>query len=244
MKKITLFLITLLSFCLLSGQDNGLHQELEQLFTKQITSWVSGDKAGLEPTLSQNFFAIQSGRVFPRDSMLKYVSIRPKTEVADISTNLALDNGHTVYLSCKFTESAPDVSNEGGVLCLASFAREGSNWKIVHIDLEVVPVWEAKEMQDDELTALDKMKCAEEKKLKSTINLTDAFIRFKNNSAEKVEVFWITREGKRRKYAEIAAGEHWDCRTYMTHPWVVIGEDENCKGIYMPKRKAGLAEIN
>jgi len=54
-------------------------------------------------------------------------------------------------------------------------------------------------------------------------------VTFKNESDQKIELFWHNYQGSLVSYGQIAAGGSMYMNTYATHPWSAVGVDDNGK---------------
>jgi hypothetical protein len=79
--------------------------------------------------------------------------------------------------------------------------------------------------------------CAEEGTLRSATG-PSTNVRFTNNSEGRVTVYWLNSLGRRVEYRKLAKGESYDQQTYVTHPWLITGEQGQCLGIYTPESAA------
>jgi VHL beta domain/TIR domain len=77
-----------------------------------------------------------------------------------------------------------------------------------------------------------------EASLKSLPSTAKAEVSFRNERGAPIHVYWITFDGTRRKYTDLAPGASGRLATFLGHPWVVTDADDRCLGIYMPQADA------
>jgi hypothetical protein len=82
-----------------------------------------------------------------------------------------------------------------------------------------------------------------EEGLRSVHSAVEAQIRFVNQSGQTVRVYWLDYEGERKLYQTLRAGEDYDQPTYLTHPWLVAGEDGEVWEIYLPTEQPRTIHI-
>lgn len=85
--------------------------------------------------------------------------------------------------------------------------------------------------------------CSQEGKIKSGSGPATQMI-FKNSSQGKIKIFWLDSSGKRIEYNKngqqakgnggLDAGASFTQQTYITHPWLIANEQDQCQGIYTP----------
>ncbi len=101
--------------------------------------------------------------------------------------------------------------------------------------------------KDSELVAVAAQPCEKEPKMKSLNHNTSTFLKFRNNTSGDVTVYWINYSGQRdtspAQIRPIAAGKTMDTRTFLTHPFIVIGSGGKCYGIFEATAKPSLAVI-
>ena len=86
--------------------------------------------------------------------------------------------------------------------------------------------------------------CSLEPSLRSIEGIVPASIRFVNQTAGPVKVYWIDYEGHRVLYNEaLGAEQSYDQQTWLTHPWVVTDATGTCLGIWLPSAAPGTASI-
>lgn len=240
------FLSLIFAFTLfnsLISQENPLQEELSQLLKANLDSWTSKDSVGFKQTLSEHYFATQSGFIGSKEQLLEIISQRPLSKMSDYSAELVTANDHIAYVFAKMVESS-EAFEGSGVFCLASFQKENGAWKIAHSSFEIVPIWKVKKPEDDELELLEKNACDTESELKSKNANVETYIRFVNESDQAVEVYWIDYNGERKKYFDIEPGKKTEGGgTYVSHPWIIVNKQNECLGIYHPIDKPCLVRI-
>jgi len=71
-----------------------------------------------------------------------------------------------------------------------------------------------------------------------------ARILFRNRLAEEVGVFWLDYGGQRKAWATIPPGGLFMIsRTYLTHPWLLVGSAGNCLGVALPDENGSWIAI-
>jgi hypothetical protein len=80
-------------------------------------------------------------------------------------------------------------------------------------------------------------------------------VTFVNNTSQSVSVFWLDYEGRRHypsptyaygldlPYNTLGPGTSYVQGTYVTHPWVLVGADETCYGIFLPNSNGGIVTV-
>lgn len=110
------------------------------------------------------------------------------------------------------------------------------------------PVWQIRELADNELKALKPMDCSKQSALKSLNRTTPTYIRFSNTTNEPVTFTWINFEGKpemTRGQSETLAPHKTSFRyTWVTHPFIVTDAKGACLGIYQPTAEPSIALID
>ncbi|PKL79755.1 MAG: hypothetical protein CVV27_01400 [Candidatus Melainabacteria bacterium HGW-Melainabacteria-1] len=76
--------------------------------------------------------------------------------------------------------------------------------------------------------------CSEESKLKSS-NGPATRVSFKNSSQGSINIYWLNQSGQRVSYKKgLATGATHQQSTFVTHPWVITNDQDQCLGIYTP----------
>lgn len=75
--------------------------------------------------------------------------------------------------------------------------------------------------------------CAIEGTSKSLHSLTSSFLRILNLRDDRIAIYWLDYEGERRRYAVLGPDEIFEINSYLTHPWVVVGESGSCIGAFV-----------
>jgi Tol biopolymer transport system component len=59
---------------------------------------------------------------------------------------------------------------------------------------------------------------------RSILGITPSAITFQNHSGVTADVYWLDYNGNRVHYATLASGQSYTQPTWLTHPWVMIGQ--------------------
>ena len=78
--------------------------------------------------------------------------------------------------------------------------------------------------------------CRNRNKLRSLEGLLPTYVTFRNTSSGTVHVYWLDYSGMPVYYTSIAEGHYYRQQTYISHPWMVLDERQNCLQIVMPER--------
>jgi hypothetical protein len=88
--------------------------------------------------------------------------------------------------------------------------------------------------------------CNQEGTVKSLESNKAVNLQFTNNTAQAVSVYWLNFDGLRQypfptqtdgigaPYKVLAPAEVYTQGTFVTHPWILIGADNTCYGIFLP----------
>ena len=76
--------------------------------------------------------------------------------------------------------------------------------------------------------------CSAEGTVRSTDGQTLSSIQFTNNSTESISVYWLDYNGGRVLYNVLGPQQSYVQGTYLTHPWLLIGQSGTCYGIFLP----------
>ena len=80
---------------------------------------------------------------------------------------------------------------------------------------------------------LPNLGCQNEKQLRSASGTTPATeIKFINQTASLVKVYWVKADGQRQLFRDLKPGESFTQSTFVDHVWVVTDEKGGCLGIY------------
>jgi hypothetical protein len=85
--------------------------------------------------------------------------------------------------------------------------------------------------------------CSMESTIRSTAGDSPTTIQFTNRTTQTVRVFWLDYEGKRVLYNTLEAGATYVQGTFLTHPWILVGADETCYGIWLPTTGASSVGV-
>ena len=59
-------------------------------------------------------------------------------------------------------------------------------------------------------------------------------IRFENKSGKIVKIYWLDYSGNRKLYKVLENDQNHIQQTYVTHPWLITGDDDRAMQIYFP----------
>jgi hypothetical protein len=78
--------------------------------------------------------------------------------------------------------------------------------------------------------------CSAEGTVKSLNSNTPVLMTFRNQTNQVFRMFWLDVNGARVYYPpDVQPGTDWTIQqTYLTHPWLVLGVDGHCYGIWLP----------
>ena len=60
-------------------------------------------------------------------------------------------------------------------------------------------------------------------------------IRFDNKSGKIVKIYWLDYSGNRKLYKVLEKDQVHNQQTYVTHPWLITGDDDRAMQIYFPE---------
>ncbi|ROO86766.1 von Hippel-Lindau disease tumor suppressor protein [Actinocorallia herbida] len=69
------------------------------------------------------------------------------------------------------------------------------------------------------------------------------FVEFVNTGDEVVSIHWLDTEGNRVLYRRLDPGESYEQQTFVTHPWLVCGEQAGPIAIFQPAETRARALI-
>ena len=67
-------------------------------------------------------------------------------------------------------------------------------------------------------------------------------VDFVNRTSGWIDTYWISFDGRFIHYAELPPGDRYRQQTYVTHPWIALDRDRQCRGVFVP-REAGIHEV-
>ncbi len=76
--------------------------------------------------------------------------------------------------------------------------------------------------------------CPAEAGLRSTNGQHSTQIKFVNDGPQPLSIFWLDYQGKRVFYKTIPSRASHQQQTFVTHPWVIVDEQQRCQGVYFP----------
>jgi len=59
-------------------------------------------------------------------------------------------------------------------------------------------------------------------------------IRFENKCGKSVKIYWLDYSGNRKLYKVLGKDQVHNQQTYVTHPWLITGDDDRAMQIYFP----------
>ncbi|HEY1722363.1 MAG TPA: hypothetical protein VGG27_14065 [Magnetospirillaceae bacterium] len=83
-----------------------------------------------------------------------------------------------------------------------------------------------------------------ESKLQSYVGNISTAVNFVNRSTRLIKAFWINYQGQRVFYFDVPPGQSHRQQTFVTHPWVITDEADNCQSIYLPQTTETTYTIN
>ncbi|MEB3180679.1 MAG: hypothetical protein VKL59_16875 [Nostocaceae cyanobacterium] len=69
-------------------------------------------------------------------------------------------------------------------------------------------------------------------------------ITFINQRNAPVKLYWLDYSGQRKFYTLIAPSNRITQSTFVTHPWVITDNNNNCLGVYYPDGQPRIVEIS
>ena len=78
--------------------------------------------------------------------------------------------------------------------------------------------------------------CPNEKEFRSIEGNKSTSITFVNQRTSIIQTYWLNYQGARQLYWKLNPGEQYNQQTYVTHPWVVTDDNDNCLGIFLPEQ--------
>ena len=86
--------------------------------------------------------------------------------------------------------------------------------------------------------------CSQEKILRSLGTNMSTSITFTNKTDYVIRIYWLNFSGDRVLYGTLNSGQILSQQTYITHPWVVTNNSDQCLAIYMPMPYAQYVDVN
>lgn len=84
-------------------------------------------------------------------------------------------------------------------------------------------------------TGLKAVSCDQEGSLKSDRVPDKSTVVFNNKAQGDINIYWLDFNGKRVSYKQgLKAGATHNQGTFITHPWVITNDKDQCMGIYVP----------
>ena len=69
-------------------------------------------------------------------------------------------------------------------------------------------------------------------------------IRFDNKSGKIVKIYWLDYSGNRKLYKVLEKDQVHNQQTYVTHPWLITGDDDRAMQIYFPDSQSRTVVIS
>ena len=69
-------------------------------------------------------------------------------------------------------------------------------------------------------------------------------IRFENKSGKIVKIYWLDYSGNRKLYKVLEKDQVHNQQTYVTHPWLITGDDDRAMQIYFPDSQSRTVIIS
>ena len=69
-------------------------------------------------------------------------------------------------------------------------------------------------------------------------------IRFENKSGKIVKIYWLDYSGNRKLYKVLEKDQVHNQQTYVTHPWLITGDDDRAMQIYFPDSQSRTVVIS
>ena len=69
-------------------------------------------------------------------------------------------------------------------------------------------------------------------------------IRFENKSGKTVKIYWLDYSGNRKLYKVLEKDQVHFQQTYVTHPWLITGDDDRAMQIYFPDSQSRTVVIS
>jgi len=232
-----------------TSQPSGKEQAVIQAERNMLNAYAQGDSKTLERLLADDLTDTSSnGSVATKQDILK--SVKPNSNLTfDISRLKARVYGDagviTGILAVKLKEGDKEMTEYYQVT--NTFIKRKNAWRIVASQQNLIPVWQARNLEDSELKPVMALDCGQESSLKSLNGDVATYIRFTNSTAQPVIVHWLNYEGKRDPSEDqkqtLKPGQSDARFTYLTHPFMVTAADGKCLGIYQPTREPSLVVV-
>lgn len=251
-QSIFIFLIFIFSFFTAFSQlknadaDTDTKQKIIQLDQTCNDVMLAGNTKELNNLFADNFKDYFQNEVYNKDSVLKD-NTKPTADVTikNIKTDATVFGNSAVVHGVreeKYTGIKP-----GYVEFTDFFVEKNNTWQIVASQENLIPVWQARNLEDSEFEVIIPQRCEEESALKSLDYNVPALLRVKNNTSGNLNVYWIGYSGQRDTtdvpIIKIAAGKSHDLHTFFTHPFIVIDANGKCRGIYKTTLNPSMAII-
>lgn len=78
--------------------------------------------------------------------------------------------------------------------------------------------------------------CDEARALRSEVSEVSLQMDVTNEADVPLALVWLDFEGRRVEYARLEPGASYLQQTYVTHPWIVLDDQQRCVGMFLPQR--------
>lgn len=68
-------------------------------------------------------------------------------------------------------------------------------------------------------------------------------MNFKNESGQTVRIYWLDYSGNRKLYRTLENGQKHAQKTFVTHPWLITGEDDHGWYVFFPDSQSRTVVI-
>lgn len=85
--------------------------------------------------------------------------------------------------------------------------------------------------------------CPGEESLRSKEGKISTAITFLNQGSVPVSIYWVDYQGNRKFYSKLEPGQRYRQQTFITHPWIVTSEGNDCLRMFMPQATEIVAAV-
>lgn len=219
-----------------SNNDTSAKQKVMQTERNIINAIIAGDTKSLKELFADSYEGYFESEKMNKDFILKnYTHAATGITAKDINMDARIYNNAAIVHGVWQLGNGKD--KPGYFQFTDMFYKQNDLWQEVFSQQNVIPVWKARNNLDDsEFVAITAINCDSESTLKSLNSNVPAFLRIKNNTADKLTVYWINYNGTRDtsfdQIRSIEAGRYIDVTTFLTHPFIVTSSSGKCYGIY------------
>jgi hypothetical protein len=240
-------IMLILSFTGYGQSAAGTEQKLIQLERNRAKAVVTGDSITLDAFFADEYEGDWSNSTYDKKALMQFVHLHPMKgyTITDIDMD-AKEHG-----TFALVKGIWEIKSENGNSVYAQFRdvfmQQKKVWRVITSTQNVIPAWRVRNLEDSELVEVNPQNCEEEPKFKSLNGEQLAFFRIKNNTPGNIRVYWINYSGERDQSEGqkrlVASGKSIDITTYLTHPFIAVGENGKCYGIYKAASEPSLAVI-